>query len=76
MLTFFPENVGTLGGKLDQLFAFIYYTSVLIFLLTYALLISFIIKYRHRPGRRAYHYHGNNLVEMTWTIRPTTATGC
>lgn len=71
MLTFFPENVGSTGKELDGMFAFIYYVSVLIFLLTYGLLITFIIKYRYNPNRRAYHFHGNNLVEFTWTILPT-----
>jgi cytochrome c oxidase subunit 2 len=71
MLTFFPENVSTFGGELDSLFAMIYYASVAIFFLTYAILIAFIIMYRHQEGRKAYYYHGNNLMEFTWTLLPT-----
>jgi len=71
MLTFFPENVSTFGSELDQLFAMIYYASVAIFFITYGILIAFIIMYRHQEGRRAYHYHGNNLMEFTWTLLPT-----
>ena len=71
MLTFFPENVSTFGGELDSLFAMIYYWSAAIFILTYAILIAFIIMYRHKEGNRAYYYHGNNLMEFTWTLLPT-----
>jgi len=71
MLTFFPENVSTFGGELDSLFAMIYYASVAIFFITYAILIAFIIMYRHQEGRKAYYYHGNNLAEFTWTLLPT-----
>lgn len=71
MLTFFPENVSTFGSELDSLFAMIYYASVAIFFLTYAILIAFIIMYRHQEGRKAYYYHGNNLMEFTWTLLPT-----
>jgi len=49
----------------------IYYASVAIFFITYGILIAFIILYRHQEGRRAYHYHGNNLMEFTWTLLPT-----
>ena len=71
MLTFFPENVSTFGGDLDSLFAMIYYWSVGIFLFTYAILIAFMIMYRHKEGRKAYYFHGDNLMEFTWTLLPT-----
>ena len=71
MLTFFPENVSTFGGELDSLFAMVYYASVAILLITYSILIAFIIMYRHQEGRKAYYYHGNNLAEFTWTLLPT-----
>jgi cytochrome c oxidase subunit 2 len=71
MLTFFPENVSTFGEQLDSLFAVIYWFSVIIFFLTYGLLFAFLIMYRYREDRRAYYYHGNNLMEFTWTLLPT-----
>lgn len=71
MLSFFPENVSTFGGQLDNLFAFVYWISVVIFLLTYFLLVLFMVKYRNQPNRKAYHFHGSNIVEFTWTILPT-----
>jgi len=71
MLRWFPENVSTFGKELDDLFAFIYYISLGIFFLTYGILIVFMIKYRQKPNVKAYFYHGNNLVELTWTLLPT-----
>ncbi|MBL8003704.1 MAG: cytochrome c oxidase subunit II [Candidatus Kapabacteria bacterium] len=71
MLKWFPENVSTFGHELDNLFAFIYYISLGIFFLTYGVLIAFMIKYRRKDNVKAYYYHGNNLVEFTWTLLPT-----
>ena len=71
MLSWFPENISTFGQELDDLFAIIYYISVAIFFLTFGVLGWFLVKYRFRPDRRGYNYHGNNIVEVTWTILPT-----
>lgn len=70
-LKYFPENVSTFGAELDHLFAVIWYICLAIFFLTYALLIYFLIKYRYKPGVKARGYHGNNILEFTWTILPT-----
>jgi cytochrome c oxidase subunit 2 len=71
MLSWFPENASTFGKGLDDLFAIIYWISVGIFFLTFGLLVVFLIIYRYRPDRTGYNYHGNNIVEVTWTILPT-----
>ncbi len=71
MLTFFPEGVSTYSQQLDEMFAVIYWLSVAIFFLTYGLLIAFIIKYRFNPDRKAYHFHGSNALEFTWTLLPS-----
>ena len=71
MLAWFPENISTFGGELDNLFAVIYWISVAIFFLTFGVLIWFMIIYRYKPDRKGYNYHGNNIVEITWTVLPT-----
>jgi len=71
MLTFFPENVSTFGAQLDSIFALIYWFSVATFFLTYGLLVIFMVKYRYNENRKAYYFHGNNLMEFTWTLLPT-----
>jgi len=71
MLAWFPENISTFGAELDALFNIIYYISVAIFVLTFGIMIYFMVKYRFNPNRKGYNYHGNNIVEVTWTILPT-----
>lgn len=71
MLSWFPENISTFGQELDDLFAIIYYVCVAIFFITFGILGWFLVKYRFREDRRGYNYHGNNIVEVTWTILPT-----
>lgn len=71
MLAWFPENISTYGAELDWMFGVIYWLSVAIFVLTFGIMVFFLIKYRYRPDRRGYNYHGNNIVEIVWTILPT-----
>jgi cytochrome c oxidase subunit II len=71
MLNYFPASVSTYSDAHDDLFRLVYYLSVGIFLLVNAVLLYFVIRYRHRPGATSYHYHGNNIVEFTWTLLPT-----
>ncbi len=71
MLAWFPENTSTFGAELDAMFAIIYWISVGIFFLTFGIMAWFLIAYRHREGHKGYNYHGNNIVEITWTILPT-----
>jgi cytochrome c oxidase subunit 2 len=71
MLSYFPASVSTYSEAHDDLFRLVYYLSVGIFLLVNSILVYFIFRYRHRPGATSYHYHGNNVVEFTWTLLPT-----
>ncbi len=71
MLDYFPENVSSVGIEHDELFALIYYICVGIFVLVNVVLLVFLIKYRRKKGVRAYHFHGDNLVEFVWTLLPT-----
>ncbi|MBI2794082.1 MAG: cytochrome c oxidase subunit II [Ignavibacteria bacterium] len=70
-LGWFPENISTFGGELDALFAIIWWVCVGIFFLTFGLMAIFMIVYRNRDGHRGYNYHGNNILEIAWTILPT-----
>lgn len=75
MLSWFPENISTFGQELDNLFGIIYYLCVAIFVLTFGIMGYFLVVYRYRPNRKAHNYHGNNLVEITWTVLPTILFG-
>ncbi len=65
-----PENVSTYGNDVDSLFYIIYYITLVTFLLVAGTMIWFLIRYRHREGRRAKYTHGNNTLEVIWTIVP------
>ncbi len=65
-----PENVSTYGKDVDFLFHLIYWITGGTFLLVAAAMIVFLIRYRHREGRRATYTHGNTTLEIVWTIVP------
>ncbi|MCB2206079.1 cytochrome c oxidase subunit II [bacterium] len=71
MLDWLPENVSIFGEGVDHLFSIIYYISIAIFLIVNVIYITFIIRYRRkRKGEKAHYYHGNNLLEFSWTALP------
>ena len=66
-----PECVTVGGKKVDSLLNFIFYLTGAVFLLTQAVYIYYLVKYRKRPGSKAYYSHGNNKLEIIWTAIPT-----
>jgi cytochrome c oxidase subunit 2 len=71
MLPWLPENVSTYGADIDSLFRLIFWITTIVFVLVQGTLLVFIVKYRYRPGRRAEYTHGNNTLEIAWTIVPS-----
>src|SRR3989475_13036246 len=65
-----PENVSTYGREIDWLFQLIYAITGVTFILVTVALVTFLIMYRDRPGRRARYTHGNTTLEIVWTIVP------
>jgi cytochrome c oxidase subunit 2 len=66
-----PENVSTYGRDIDFVYELIYWITAVTFILVAITMITFIVKYRHREGRRAIYSHGNTTLEIVWTIVPT-----
>ena len=58
-----PENVSTYGAEIDWLFELIYYITGATFVLVAVAMITFLIMYRARPGRKARYTHGNTSLE-------------
>lgn len=73
MLDWLPENVSTYGGRIDFFFYVIYYITAGVFFLVAGAMIYFLVKYRHREGRRAVYSHGNTTLEWIWTSATTVA---
>jgi cytochrome c oxidase subunit 2 len=55
---------------MDDMFHLIMWITGIIFVLVESILLFFLIKYRHREGRQAHYTHGNNRLEVVWTIVP------
>jgi cytochrome c oxidase subunit 2 len=71
MLPWLPEDISTYGPQIDSLFYLIFWITTITFVLVQAALIVFLIQYRYRPGRQATYTHGNNTLEIAWTIAPS-----
>ena len=65
-----PEGVSSYSGRIDGLFYLILWITGIVFVIVEGLLLFFLFRYRHREGRRATYTHGNNRIEVVWTIVP------
>jgi len=64
------EPASTFGSKIDSIYYVILVITGVIFVLVEGALIVFLLKYRHREGRRAEYSHGHTKLEAVWTIIP------
>ncbi len=65
-----PEQASTYAHEIDGIFHLIMWITGIIFVIVEALFVYFLWKYRHREGRQAHYTHGNNRLEVIWTIIP------
>jgi len=65
-----PPGESSYADEIDSIFRLILWITGIIFIVVELLLIYFVIRYRHREGRRAHYTHGNNRLEVVWTIFP------
>jgi len=65
-----PEGVSSYSHKIDGMFHLIMWITGVIFVIVELLLLLFLFRYRHREGRKATYTHGNNRLEVVWTIIP------
>lgn len=65
-----PPSVSTYGPQIDQMYYAILIITGIVFVLTELTLIWFLIRYRHREGRKAAYVHGNVKAEVVWTVIP------
>lgn len=60
-------SVSTYGPDIDRLYYIILGITGVIFVATQALLVWFLVRYRHREGQRAAYIHGSTRAEVLWT---------
>jgi len=66
-----PPNVTVGGEKIDAILNFIFWLTLVVFILTQTVYIYYLVKYRRKPGVKAHYSHGNNFLEIIWTTIPT-----
>jgi cytochrome c oxidase subunit II len=70
-LPFFPEQASSFAGSVDALFSFILITALFFSVLVTLLVIAAAFKYkRNRPNEIGAAIHGNNVLEIGWTVIP------
>lgn len=62
-----PECISTYGDRVDNLFFLILWITTAMLVLVFVLFAVFVVKYRHKDGRRAVYTHGSNKLEVFWT---------
>lgn len=66
-----PPNRSAHGGSIDTLFLWIFWLTMVVWILVTVVMVYFMIKYRHNPNRKKAHFtHGNSRLELCWTIAP------
>lgn len=65
-----PEQFSTFGGDVDAIYYVILWVTGIIFVVTEVLLVYFVVRYRHKEGRKATFDHGSTKMEIAWTLIP------
>jgi cytochrome c oxidase subunit 2 len=65
-----PENVASYGWEVDYLFYVIFVLTGFFFVLTEVILVWAMYKYVGKPGGKASYSHGNQKLEILWTLVP------
>jgi cytochrome c oxidase subunit 2 len=66
----FPPAASTFAGPIDGLFLAILIITGIAFVVVEVGLVTFLVRYRGRPGRKAYYTHGSTRAEVIWTAIP------
>jgi cytochrome c oxidase subunit II len=72
-----PAAVTSQGREIEDLYNIVFAVAVAIFLLVEGLIIWTVLRYRRKPGQTELpaQVHGNNALEVIWTIVPTIIVG-
>src|SRR5919197_435186 len=66
----FPPAASTFAGPIDGLFFAILIITGIAFVIVEVGLVTFLVRYRGRPGRKAHYTHGSTRAEVIWTAIP------
>src|SRR3989442_15363813 len=65
-----PDAGSTFARPIDTLFLSILIITRIAFVIVEVGLVTFVIRYRARPGRKAFYTHGSTRAEVIWTAIP------
>ncbi len=68
---YFPHDISTFGPKIDLLFEIIFWLVMVVWIAVMAAMVTFMVRYRTRPGRKAEYIEGNSRLEIIWTTATT-----
>ena len=58
------------GGDIDAIIRLIWYNTIVWFILTFGLIVLFLVLYRRRADRPAAYVRGERLREALWVLVP------
>lgn len=67
---FLPHGASTFASQIDFIYYLILVITGIAFVIVEVGLVVFLVKYRGKPGRKAYYYHGSMKAEAIWTAVP------
>ena len=65
-----PDAGSTFAGPIDAMFLVILIITGIALVLVEVGVVVFVIRYRARPGRKAFYTHGSTRAEVIWTAIP------
>ncbi|MDP3912055.1 MAG: cytochrome c oxidase subunit II [Gemmatimonadales bacterium] len=65
-----PPAASTFAGPIDTLFIVILILTGIALVVVEVGLVVFLVRYRARPGRKAFYTHGSTRAEIIWTAIP------
>jgi cytochrome c oxidase subunit II len=66
-----PQSVTNEGRAISNLYNLFMYIAAVVFLVVSGLVVWSVIRYRRRGDELPEQVHGNNRLELTWTLIPT-----
>ncbi len=64
---YFPHDISTFGPTIDLIFEVIFWITAITWIAVTAAMVIFLVRYRHREGRKATYIEGNSRLELVWT---------
>src|SRR5829696_9761126 len=66
-----PQSVTEQGRAVHNLYNLFLYIAAVVFVVVSGLVIWSVLRYRRRDDELPKQTHGNNRLELTWTLIPT-----